>query len=72
MIVVVVLFAGGYKVARERRSERDDATMYNAKRIVAHESDENKYTKIQEMRDEGLISEQEYDEKNAKVASNKK
>ena len=71
-VVVIVLFLGGLRTARERNSERSDANLYNAKRIVSHESDEIKYRKIQTMRDEGLISEQQYDEKNADVDSKSK
>jgi hypothetical protein len=72
MVVVVLLFRSGHRVARERNNEMNAAELYNSKRIVSHESDEIKYTKIQKMRDEGLISEQEYDEKNARVTSRKK
>jgi Na+/melibiose symporter-like transporter len=72
MVVAVILFLSGQKAARERDNEMNDAAFYNSKRIVFYESDQMKRTKIQKMRDEGLISDQEYDEKNAQVASNKK
>jgi hypothetical protein len=72
MVVAVILFLSGHKAARERDNEINDAAFYNSKRIVFYESDQMKRTKIQRMRDEGLISDQEYDEKNAQVASNKK
>jgi hypothetical protein len=72
MVVAVILFLSGQKAARERDNEMNDAAFYNSKRIVFYESDQVKRTKIQKMRDEGLISDQEYDEKNAEVASNKK
>jgi uncharacterized SAM-binding protein YcdF (DUF218 family) len=71
-VVVIVLFMGGLRTARERNSERNDADLYNAKRIVSHESDEIKHRKIQTMRDEGLISKQQYDDKNADVDAKSK
>jgi uncharacterized protein YacL len=72
IVIAVLLFLSGHKLARERDNEMNDAAFYNSKRNVSYESDQMKHTKIQKMRDEGLISDQEYEEKNAKVASNKK
>ena len=72
MIVIAVLFLSGHKTAKDRNSKMKDAALYNSKRTASRDSDAIKYSKIQNMRDEGLISEKEYDEKNAKVASNKK
>jgi len=72
MIVIAVLFLSGYKTAKGRNSKMKDAALYNSMRTVSRDSDAIKYSKIQKMREEGLISEKEYDEKNAKVASNRK
>jgi hypothetical protein len=67
MVVVVVLFLSGQKAAKDHNNEIKSAAFYNSKRIVSHESDEKQYAQIQKMRDDGLISGEEYDEKNAKV-----
>jgi hypothetical protein len=71
-IIVVVLFIIGFKSASDHNNEINSAAFYNAKRTVSHESDQQEYKQIQSMRDDGLISEKEFDEKNAKVASRKK
>ena len=72
LIIIVMLFLSGYGTAKGRNTEVNTAAFYNSKRAVSHESDEKRYAQIQKMRDEGLISEEEYDEKNAKVAAKKK
>lgn len=71
-IIVVVLFMIGQKSARDHNNEIHSAAFYNSKRTVSHESDKQEYKQIQGMRDDGLISEKEFEEKNAKVASRKK
>jgi hypothetical protein len=72
LIIIVMLFLSGYGTAKGRNIEVNTAAFHNSKRAVSHESDEKRYAQIQKMRDEGLISEEEYDEKNAKVAAKKK
>lgn len=72
LIIIVVLFLSGQKAASGRNNETKSAAFYNSKRVVSHETDEKQYAQIQSMRDDGLISEEEYDEKNARVKSEKK
>jgi len=71
MAVIVVLFLSGHGTAKGRNTEVNTAAFYNSKRTVSHESDEKQHAQIQKLRDEGLISEEEYEEKNAKVSSKK-
>jgi len=72
LIIIVVLFLSGHRTAKGHNTEVKSAAFYNSKRTVSHESDEKQHAQIQKMRDEGLISEEEYDEKNAKVGEKKK
>ena len=72
LIVIAALFAGGYNTARVRNNETDASAFYNSKRHVSHASNAVQHGEIQKMRDEGLISELEYKEKNAEVESDKK
>jgi hypothetical protein len=72
MIIIAALFASGYRTARLRNNETNAAAFYNSKRHVSHEKDEAQLTDIQKMRNEGLISSQEYDEKNAKIKPDEK
>jgi len=69
MAVFVVLFLSGHKTAQDRNAEINTAAYYNSKRMVSHDSHEIQHAQIQKMHDEGLISKQEFDEKNAKVNS---
>lgn len=71
MAVVVVLFLSGHRTASSRNTETRTAAFYNSKRTISHESTEKQYAQIQKLRDEGLISEEEFEEKNAKVAAKK-
>jgi len=71
LIIIIVLFLSGHKTAKGRNTEINTAAFYNSKRTVSHESNEKQHAQIQKMRDEGLISEEEYEEKNAKVSSKK-
>ena len=71
MIVVVVLFLSGHRTASSRNIETKTAAFYNSKRTISHESAEKQYAQIQKLRDEGLISEEEFEEKNATVAAKK-
>ena len=71
MAYIAVLFGGGYQTARLRNNETNAANFYNSKRRVSHESEEVQHADIQKMRDEGLISEQEFDEKNSIVDQDK-
>lgn len=70
MTVIVVLFLSGHRTATERNLEVNTAAFYNSKRTILHGSKATQYAEIQKMRDEGLISEEEFEEKNAKVVAN--
>jgi hypothetical protein len=71
LVIFVVLFLSGHRTAKGHNTEVDTAAFYNSKRTVSHESAEKQHALIQKMRDEGLISEEEFEEKNANVSSKK-
>jgi len=68
-IIVVVLFLSGHREAKNRNIHLNNIAFYNSKRTVSRESGDRQHNQIQTMRDEGLISKQEFDEKNARVDS---
>lgn len=70
-VVVAILFVSGYRVARQRNNTTNDFIFYNSMRGASQKSEEVQYAEIQKMRDEGLISEQDYEKKKAKVAARK-
>lgn len=63
LVVWVPLFLAGQKTARLHNSMMDDTAQYNTRRTTSQGSNDEKLGKIQKMRDEGLISEQEYEKK---------
>lgn len=63
LIVLVPLFLTGQKTAHLHNNMIDNTAHYNVRRTTAQGSDDAKLGKIQKMRDEGLISEQEYQKK---------
>lgn len=63
LIVLVPLFLIGQKTARLHNNMMDDTAQYNTRRTVSQGSDDVKLGKIRKMRDEGLISEPEYQKK---------
>jgi hypothetical protein len=63
LVVWVPLFLAGQKTARLYNSMMDDTAQYNTRRAVSRGSKDAKLGKIQKMRDEGLISEEEYQKK---------
>jgi len=67
MAITAVLFLSGQKTAKERNTQIKTAAYYNSKRTVPHETYEQRNVRTKKMRDEGLISEQEYKDKNDKV-----
>ena len=67
MAIIMILFNSGQKTAKERNTQIKTAAYYNSKRTVPHETYEQRNVRTKKMRDEGLISEQEYKDKNAKV-----
>jgi uncharacterized membrane protein len=63
MLVFVPLFLAGQKTASLHNNMIDNTAHYNVLRTSPQGSDKARLGRIQEMRDEGLISEQEYDKK---------
>lgn len=63
LVVWVPLFLAGQKTARLHNSMMDDTAQYNTRRAALQGSNDAKLGKIQKMRDEGLISEQEFQKK---------
>lgn len=63
LIVLVPLFLIGQKTAHLHNNKIDSNAYYNLRRTESQGDDSAKLGKIQNMRDEGLISEQEYQKK---------
>jgi hypothetical protein len=63
LLVFVPLFLTGQKIANQRNNMIDSTAHYNVLRTPSQGSDDARLGRIQKMRDEGLISEQEYDKK---------
>jgi hypothetical protein len=72
MAIIAVLFVSGYRTARTRNNETNASAFYNSKRHVSHESGKAQLAEVKKMRDEGLISVQEYEDKKEKIESDKK
>jgi hypothetical protein len=71
LIVLVPLFLNGLKAAKEHNKILDDEVLYHSREPVSQDEDNEQLEKIQKMRDEGLISEQQYDSRKNKVVSKK-
>ena len=71
LIVLVPLFLNGLNVAREHNKILDDEVLYDSRKPVSQDDDNEQLQKIQKMRDEGLISEQQYNMRKSKVDSKK-
>jgi hypothetical protein len=69
LIVLVPLFLNGLNVAREHNKILDDEVLYDSRKPVSQDDDNEQLQKIQKMRDEGLISEQQYNTRKSKVDS---
>ncbi len=63
LIVLVPLFLTGQKIAHLHNNMIDDTSRYNERRAASQGSDDAKLGKFQKMRDEGLISETEFQKK---------
>jgi uncharacterized membrane protein len=66
LIVLVPSFLNGQKTANRHNMVMDSATQYNARQ---HGSNEAQIAKNQNMRDKGLISEQEYESRKDDISS---
>ena len=71
LIVLVPLFLNGLNVAREYNKILEDKALYDSRKPVSQDDDNEQLKKIQKMRDEGLISEQQYNTRKSKIASQK-
>lgn len=63
LIIFVPLFLTGQKIAHQHNDMIENTSHYNEHRAASQGSDDAKLEKIQKMRDEGLISDQEYQKK---------
>jgi hypothetical protein len=71
LIVLVPLFLNGLNMAREYNKILEYEVLNDARKPVSQDDDEEQLKKIQKLRDEGLISEQQYDTRKSKIASQK-
>ena len=71
LIVLVPLFLNGLNAAREHYKILDDEVLYHSREPVSQDEDNEQLKKIQKMRDEGLISEQQSNSRKRNVASKK-
>jgi len=71
LIVLVPLFLNGLNVAKEHNKILEDKALYQSRKPVSQDDDNEQLKRVQKMRDEGLISEQQYNTRISKIASNK-
>ena len=71
LIILIPLFLNGLNSAREHNKILEDKALYQSRKPVSQEDDDEQLKKIRSMRDEGLISEQQYDTRKSKVISKK-
>lgn len=69
LLVLVPLFLMGQRTANLRNRETDSTSQYNSKRQTMGGTDQIQLEKLQKMRDEGLISDQEYQKKKRNLSS---
>ena len=69
LIVLVPLFLNGLNAAREYNKILGDEVLYDSRKPVSQDDEQLK--KIQKMRDEGLISEQQFNTRKSKIDSKK-
>ncbi len=70
LLVLVPLFITGRNSAVEHNKIQGDEILYQTRKPISQDSDEKQIKRIQKMRDEGLISEQQYENKKSKVSKN--
>jgi len=71
LIVLVPLFLIGQKSANMHNNMIDSTAQYNTHRAPSKDNGEAGSGKLQKMRDEGLISEQEYQKKKNNISAKK-
>ncbi len=67
LMVLVPLFMNGLNTAKEFNKNLDDKVLYRSRKPVNQDNEDEQLQKIQKMRDEGLISEQQYDARKDKI-----
>jgi hypothetical protein len=71
LIVFVPLFVMGQKTAHLHNNGMEKSARYNAQRQKAQGTEDVQLNKFQQMRDEGLISDQEYQVRKNRLSSEK-
>lgn len=72
LVILVPLFVKGMQMARAHNGNMDSTARFNESRQAMKGTEQSKRDQIQKMRDTGLISEQEYDQKKDKMDGEKK
>jgi len=71
LLVLVPLFLNGLNAAKEHNKVLDDEVLYHSREPVSQDEGNEQLEKIQKMRDEGLISEQQYNTRKSQVGPKK-
>ena len=71
LFVLVPLFVSGMKATTEYNKILDSETMYQSQKPVSQDDDDEQLRKIQKLRDDGLISAQQYDTRKNQVGKKK-
>jgi len=71
LFVLVPLFLNGLNMAREYNKVLEYKVLQDSRKPVSQDNNDEQLKKIQKMRNEGLISEQQYDTRKSKIASKK-
>lgn len=69
LFVMVPLFIAGQRAATEHNKILEDEVLYHSHQPVIQEDDNDQLKRIQKMRDEGLISEQQYIARRSRVGA---
>jgi hypothetical protein len=71
LLILVPLFLSGQKSAIENNKVLGDEDLYQSRKPVSQDNEDEQFRKIQKMRDEGLISKQQYEHRKSKVIPKK-
>jgi hypothetical protein len=71
LFVLVPLFVSAMKATTEYNKILDSETMYQSQKPVSQDDDDEQLRKIQKLRDDGLISAQQYDTRKNRVGKKK-
>ena len=72
LVILVPLFLQGMKLARDHNRGIDSSARFNESRQSMKGTEQSKRDQIKKMRDTGLISKEEYDQKSDKMDEEKK